>query len=166
MAKEIERKYLVDKSRWKKAKPKCGKLYRQGYIPTAKGSTVRVRTIDNKKALITVKGPKSGQYGLTRSEFEYKIPLEDAVEILNELCGNVVCKTRYKIEIDDVVWEVDEFHEDNKGLIIAEIELESEHQYFDRPSWINEEVSHESRYSSAALSRVPYNNWYEESNEN
>lgn len=134
-----------------------GRLYRQGYLPIAKGAAVRVRLVEGKKkGYLTIKGPR---HGLTRSEFEYKIPTLDAEQMLDELCPHVVEKTRHKIRRGPHVWELDVFHGDNEGLVTVEIELKSEDEKFEKPSWVGREVTDVSRYSSASLSRCPFSKW-------
>jgi len=161
MSIEIERKFLIKNDAWKE-RAKKGKLYRQGYIPTAKGATVRVRVIKNKKAILTVKGAK---HGISRSEWEYSIPVEEANQILEELCnGYIIEKTRHKLKDNDLEWEIDVFHKENEGLVTAEVELESEEQYITLPGWIGKEVSKSSKYSSAALARLPFNKWRKNAN--
>src|SRR4029453_2508374 len=121
MPKEIERKFLVtgDGWRWKGG----GKRYRQGYLSTVKERTVRVRTVDE-KGFITVKGIS---VGAARSEYEYEIPAPDANEMLDRLCERPLIENpRYRAPMAGVVWEVDEFAGENRGLIVAEVELESE----------------------------------------
>ena len=98
--------------------------------------------------------------GATRSEFEYPIPLADARQMLTELCGaGVIDKTRYQLPQGDLCWEIDVFHGDNDGLIVAEIELPSEGTSFEKPAWLGEEVTGDSRYYNSALSTTPYKNW-------
>lgn len=155
MAKEIERKYLIENNGWRDLNIK-GKFYRQGYIPTAKGATIRVRIIKEKKAYLTIKGPT---HGLTRSEYEYKIPVSDARQILHELCPHVLEKTRYKVHEGSLVWEIDVYHGANEGLITVEVELDSENQPVNPPSWVGREVTNESKYTSSSLARMPYNSW-------
>ncbi len=154
MAKEIERKFLVSGEAWRQLA--TGTHYRQGYLSTVKERTVRVRTIDE-KAYLTIKGVTQG---FTRVEYEYEIPHGDAVELLDDLCLQpIVEKHRYKIEYRDLMWEVDEFHGVNEGLIIAEVELESEEQEVPKPEWIGEEVSGDPRYFNANLIANPYTTW-------
>ncbi len=154
MAKEIERKFLVSGDAWRQLA--TGTHYRQGYLSTVKERTVRVRTI-NEEAFLTIKGVTQG---FTRVEYEYEIPHADAVELLDDLCEQpIVEKHRYKIEVDGLTWEVDEFHGVNDGLIVAEVELESEDQEFSRPDWIGEEVSGDPRYFNANLIANPYTTW-------
>ena len=155
MAREIERKFLVVSDRWRKLAQ--GKAYCQGYIATAqKGQSVRVR-IAGDQGYLTIKGPASG---LTRAEFEYAIPLRDAREMLETLCDRpLIEKTRYRLPTGDVVWEIDEFAGENAGLVVAEIELTSEDQAFERPDWLGEEVSSQPEYYNASLVKRPYSQW-------
>ncbi len=154
MAIEIERKFLVQGELWKKGAR--GVLYRQGYLSTKKERTVRVRTIED-MAFLTVKGISTG---ICRLEFEYEIPLSDAEKMLDELCQQPILeKYRYRIPYKGFTWEVDEFLGDNSGLVIAEIELDSEDQDFARPSWLGREVSGDPRYFNSALTRRPYRFW-------
>ncbi len=154
MAKEIERKFLVSGDAWRQLA--TGTYYRQGYLSTVKERTVRVRTIDE-DAFLTIKGVSRG---LTRVEYEYQVPHGDAVEMLADLCLQpIVEKHRYKIEYQGLVWEVDEFHGVNEGLIVAEVELESEEQEVPKPDWIGEEVSDDPRYFNANLIANPYTTW-------
>lgn len=154
MGVEIERKFLVLGDVWKNlAKPV---LLRQGYLSSAAGRVVRVR-IEGDAAVLTIKGRTSGA---TRGEWEYPIPLEDAAAFLDELCEKpIIEKYRYRIPYRGFTWEVDEFLGDNAGLVVAEIELESEAQAFDRPDWVGEEVTQDARYYNANLIRNPYRNW-------
>ncbi len=154
MAKEIERKFLIAGDAWRQLA--TGTHYRQGYLSTVKERTVRVRTI-NEEAFLTIKGVTRG---FTRVEYEYEIPHADAVELLDDLCEQpIIDKHRYKIECDGLLWEVDEFHGVNQGLIVAEVELESEDQELSRPDWIGEEVSDDPRYYNANLIANPFTTW-------
>lgn len=162
MGTEIERKYLVKLVEWRSHKeklqqqlPEIGRKYCQGYIPTSNETTVRVRTI-GQQGYLTI---KSKTKGYTRSEFEYPIPIEDAQQMLESLCIKpLVEKIRYKISQDDLVWEVDEFSGENKGLIIAEVELENENQQIDIPDWIDREVN-DKKYFNSNLIKYPYSQW-------
>ena len=154
MAYEIERKFLVRSGAWRGAGE--GTRYRQGYVVNSEGRTVRVRLSDG-EAWLTIKGLR---IGLTRPEFEYAIPVNDAEEMLATLCGgSLVEKTRYKVVVGRHVWEVDEFHGDNAGLVLAEIELEHEAETFERPEWLGEEVSDDPRYYSGRLAKEPFSSW-------
>ncbi len=153
MGQEIERKYLVKNNGWKNLAQ--GTVYRQGYIATAGKQTVRVRIVGN-QGYLTIKGENIGE---TRSEFEYPIPLEDATEMLETLCDRpLIEKTRYKIPIGDVVWEIDEFMGENTGLVIAEVELQSETQQIELPEWIERQVT-DPKYYNSNLAKHPYSKW-------
>jgi CYTH domain-containing protein len=154
MGKEIERKFLVKGDAWKELAE--GTRYRQGYLNSVKERVVRVRTIKD-KGFLTIKGIT---VGATRAEFEYEIPLEDTDFMLDELCEqSLIEKNRYKIELGGFVWEVDEFFGKNDGLIVAEIELESEDQEFEKPDWIGEEVTSDPRYFNSNLTKLPFTEW-------
>ena len=154
MSKEIERKFLVIGDSWRSLAQ--GTHYRQGYLNSAKERTVRIRTI-NDKAFMTIKGPT---VGITRMEFEYEIPHNECVEMFTHLAEQpIVEKIRYKIAQDGLVWEIDEFLGVNKGLIVAEVELQSEDQKFEKPEWIGEEVSGDPRYFNSNLVKNPYTTW-------
>ena len=153
MAKEIERKFLVDTSKLPTL-PK-GHIMKQGYVPT-QGITVRARISDD-QAYLTLKGRATG---LSRSEFEYPIPVEDAQQILDELCAHpLIEKTRYLIPYGEHIWELDIFEGDNEGLIVAEIELGSEDEQFELPIWTTEEVSYDTRYRNTNLIAHPFSTW-------
>ena len=155
MAVEIERKFLVVSDEWRSLA--SGMDYAQGYITSGAGKTVRVRIIGD-NGYLTIKG---ATVGLARMEFEYPIPVADAREMLDRLCDEPpVEKTRYKIPIGDLVWEVDEFTGANQGLMVAEVELTDEHQEIERPNWIGMEVSHDARYYNANLAKFPYSSWH------
>ena len=154
MPQEIERKFLVlDES----FKSDITPVYvRQGFISTDKDTTIRVRVAGD-KAFLTLKNAGNG---ITRSEFEYEIPTADAEELLNTFCQPAIIeKNRYIVKHSNHNWEVDEFLGDNQVLIIAEIELQSEHEHFSIPSWLGEEVSKDPRYYNANLISNPYSNW-------
>ena len=155
MAKEIERKFLVVGDSWRAQA--VGQRYCQGYISTTRlGQTVRVR-IAGEQGYLTLKGPTTG---LTRTEFEYSIPLDDAKEMLKTMCDRpLIEKIRYRLPTGNLVWEIDEFSGENAGLIVAEVELTSESQKIDLPDWIGQEVSGDARYYNASLSSQPYSTW-------
>lgn len=154
MASEIERKFLVNRELW--PAPNDGVVYRQGYLSVEKERTVRVR-IAGRHAFLTIKGETRG---VERLEFEYEIPVADATVMLDQLCLRpLIEKTRFKIEFAGHTWEVDEFHGDNDGLLMAEIELESTDTQFDTPPWAGAEVSDDPRYFNSNLSREPYSRW-------
>ncbi len=154
MAKEIERKFLVRGEGWRSLAK--GTLYRQGYLNSAKERTVRIRTAGD-AAFITVKGLS---VGATRSEFEYEIPVDDARAMLDVLAEKpLIEKRRYKIPAGSLTWEIDEFLGDNAGLIVAEIELASETQEFEKPAWLGEEVTGDPRYFNSNLIKNPFKRW-------
>lgn len=153
MGTEIERKFLLKDDAWRKGA--SGQAYRQGYLSTDKERTVRVRVVGT-QAMLTIKGMT---HGIRRVEFEYPIPLTDADGLL-ELCHRpLIEKTRYRVEHDGLVWEIDEFHGENAGLVVAEVELERESQAVTLPPWIGEEVSDDPRYFNSNLARHPYREW-------
>ncbi len=143
---EIERKFLVNKALWQA--PDKGCYFQQGYL-AKDGCTVRVRIAED-KAYLTIKGMTKG---ISRAEFEYEIPLEDAHQLM-ELC---VCppieKIRYKVEVGGKIWEVDEFLGVHQGLLMAEIELQSEYETFEMPIWAGKEVTGDARYYNSSLSK-------------
>ncbi len=154
MGKEIERKFLVKGEKWKAAAK--GTVYRQGYLSSIKERVVRVRTIE-KKGFLTIKGITRG---VSRSEFEYEISVEDADTMLDEICEKpIIEKKRYKITVGALVFEVDEFFGENEGLVVAEVELADEKQKIDLPDWIGAEVSGDPRYFNSNLIQHPYKKW-------
>lgn len=150
---EIERKFLVVGEDWKQGI--TPQLLSQGYLNRDKQRTVRVR-IAGDEAWLTIKGQSQGA---TRAEFEYAIPLEDARALLALSDGPCVEKYRWRVAHDGLVWEVDEFLGDNAGLVVAEVELSSEDQVFDKPAWVGAEVSHDPRYFNSSLASRPYRSW-------
>ncbi len=160
MPKEIERKFLVKNTSWmNRISPT---YYCQGYIPTLNKATVRVRIAGDKAYLCL----KSIVVNISRSEFEYPIPVEEAKEILNSLCDTpIIEKNRYKVPIGGLLWEVDIFEKENKGLIVAEVELKSESQQIDLPDWILREVTGNPRYYNSMLAKNPYSNWTQKDKE-
>ena len=155
MAFEIERKFLIEKDLWYAVKKPVGVDIIQSYLVNEPGKVIRIRVTDS-KGFITIKGPAENAI---RQEFEYPVPREDALEILNLFSPKRIEKTRYKIEFHGHLWEVDEFFGENDGLIIAEIELKSPEESFDRPSWLGEEVTQDHRYYNSYLSENPYTKW-------
>ncbi|MDR0477232.1 MAG: CYTH domain-containing protein [Desulfobulbaceae bacterium] len=152
---EIEKKFLLVGDGWRGLD--AGRLYRQGYLNSEKGRTVRVRLVEE-RGYLTIKGPTLA--GGVRAEYEYEIPFADAVEMLDTLCLHpLIEKRRYHIRFKGFIWEVDEFFADNKGLIVAEIELSAPDELFEKPPWIGKEVTDDPRYTNAALSRHPYGLW-------
>ena len=155
MATEIERKFLILNQDWQEY-TKSELHIVQGYLATNEFSSTRIR-IQNDKANINI---KSATLGITRTEFEYSIPVDDARLILEDLCIKpVIEKTRFTVEHMGHTWEIDVFSGDNEGLIVAEIELSSPDEAFEKPSWIGEEVSNDARYYNACLVNNPYKTW-------
>lgn len=153
MAKEIERKFLIDTEKWnKKGKPV---KMEQAYLMIDGHKVVRVR-IAGEQAFLTIKGNLSG---ITRDEFEYEIPVDDAVQMMNLRTGAIVEKTRYIYEFRGKTWEIDVFEGENSGLIVAEIELENENESFEKPEWLLDEVSTDDRYYNFSLSKNPFSKW-------
>jgi CYTH domain-containing protein len=152
---EIERKFLINKAIWEKLEKPQGYFMRQGYISTDPSKTIRVRLTDE-KAFLTIKGQS---VGAVRAEFEYEIPQSDAKQLLDNFAESELSKTRYKINFDAKTWEVDEFYGDNEGLIVAEIELDSEDESFEKPIWITDDVTDDKRYFNSNLTKNPYKNW-------
>lgn len=158
---EIERKFLMDVTRfldtlyWNKVAVEIT----QGYLSQDPNRTVRVRLAGN-KGYITVKGISS-ENGYSRFEWEKSITEYEARALL-DLCVGVIAKTRYTILHEDKVWEIDAFHDDNEGLVVAEIELTSETESFNLPAWITKEVTGDPKYYNSNLSDNPYKNWVKE----
>ena len=155
MATEIERKSLVRGTSWRNG---SGVPFIQGYLNRDKERTVRVR-IAAGKAFLTI---KSLTRGASRAEFEYDIPVADAEQLMKLSDGPIIRKNRYVIVYDGSTWEVDEFLDDNAGLVLAEIELSSEGQPFSRPPWLGAEVTHDRRYYNSSLASYPYAMWREQ----
>ena len=157
MAKEIERKFLVKGDAWK---TQNRSVYRQGYLSIDPERIVRVRTADQ-KAYLTIKGKT---VGMTRQEFEYEIPLAEAIELLENLCQKPLLeKTRYQVPFGNVVFEVEEYHGENKGLVVAEVEMKHEDQKIPKPDWLGDEVTGDPRYYNSNLINNPYRNFRSES---
>ena len=153
---ETERKFLVNDSSFKESATESHRLT-QGYICRESGRTVRVRLWDD-KAYLTIKGPGSSS-GMSRYEWEKEIPAEDARDLLL-LCRNgLIDKTRYIVPFGGKVFEVDEFHGENTGLTLAEIELRSEDETFGKPDWLGKEVTGDRRYYNSMLAANPYSCW-------
>lgn len=167
MGMEIERKFLVRSERFKEEAARAkgiegdaGIYYRQGYIPTANGMTVRIR-IAGDRGFITL---KDRAIGFSRHEFEYEVPKSEAEQMLELMCIKPqIEKHRYVVPValaeTPLKWEVDVFHGDNDGLIVAEIEVPSEDTKIDLPDWIGEEVTGDRRYNNSHLVDNPYKNW-------
>ena len=153
MATEIERKFRVDSELWRPSG--TGVRQRQGYLSSAKERVVRVR-IAGDRAFLTIKGETQG---VARPEFEYPIPVADAEKLLQICEKPLIEKTRYIERWEGRVWEVDVFHGDNEGLVVAEVELASDKEDVIRPPWARDEVSSDPRYFNNNLVSNPYRNW-------
>ena len=157
MANEIEHKSLVDTTLWRPAD--AGTLYRQGYLSSVNERVVRVR-VAGEQGFLTVKGITMG---LSRLEFEYPIPLADAKVMLDQLCERpLVEKTRHRERFAGRTWEIDIFHGDNEGLVVAEVEVASAADRVVLPPWAGAEVSGDSRYFNNNLGIHPFKNWHSE----
>ncbi len=157
MAVEIERKFLLRGDGWR-ARVQKSRRMAQGYLG-GDLSSVRVR-IAGEQAWLNI---KSLELGIQRLEYEYPIPVEDAHEMLEKLCGSkVVEKTRNWVEYAGKCWEIDEFHGKNAGLIVAELELDDPEEPFERPPWLGREVTDEARYYNVALVSHPYSQWQDD----
>ena len=156
MGKEIERKFLIDHQRWVNLSKPEGKLFRQGYLLTDKDKTIRVRVTET-KGFLTIKGQT---IGATRMEYEYEIPVAEATELLDNFSLSELSKIRYEIPFSGKLWEVDVFLGDNKGLIVAEIELDSEDEIFTLPDWVSREVTEEEKYYNSNLTVKPFKDWF------
>ncbi len=153
---EIERKFLVTSEEFKTEAFKSS-VIKQGYLNSHPERTIRIR-IQDKKAFLTIKG-KSSESGLTRFEWEKEIPLEEALELLKLCEPGTIEKVRYLVKSKEFTFEVDEFSGNNQGLIVAEIELHSEEDIFEKPSWLGEEVTGNNQYYNSQLCINPYKNW-------
>jgi adenylate cyclase len=153
---EIERKFLVNDDSFK-AFAFTHNHIAQGYLNSAPERTVRVR-IKGKKGFLTVKGI-SNETGTTRFEWEKEIPLDEVQKLLPLCEKGAIDKTRFEIKITNHIFEVDEFHGENQGLIVAEIELKSENELFEKPDWLGKEVTGDARYYNSYLSKNPFKNW-------
>lgn len=155
MFQEIERKFLV-KGDFAKEIFQTTEI-KQGYLCRDNGITVRVR-IKGDKGFLTIKGRR---IGISRFEWEKEITVEEALALLEQTDSGCIEKTRHMVKNTDGrhIWEVDEFHGDNEGLVVAEIELADENEPFDIPEWVGDEVTDDSRYYNAQLLENPYKNW-------
>ncbi len=153
MGMEIERKYLVKSQEWRDLGTPVH--YAQGYLVADGERTVRVR-IAGPHGYLTIKGKSKG---ISRKEFEYSIPLDDAVELIQLCAVPIIEKYRTRVFFEGKVWEIDEFEGENKGLIMAEIELNSEDDFFSVPPWIGEEVTGDFRYYNSQLAVFPFCRW-------
>ena len=156
MALEIERKFLVKDESYKQLAYSSSRIA-QGYICSMRGRTVRVR-IRDEKGYLTIKGPADIK-GLGRYEWEKEIPLDEAQELMKLCEPGMIDKTRYLVRSGKHVFEVDEFYGENEGLVVAEVELESEDETYEKPAFVGEEVTGDVRYYNSFLMRTPYSQW-------
>ncbi|MBR6026380.1 MAG: CYTH domain-containing protein [Neisseriaceae bacterium] len=154
MSVEIERRFLLKNDNWKQNIHKSIEM-QQGYMSVEKECTIRLRIIDD-KAWLTIKGFITP---VSRHEFEYPIPISDAKTMMNNLCAFTMTKTRHIVKVDNVSFEIDEYHGANAPLIVAELELANENQTYPTPEWLGEEITDDGRYSNAYLSKHPYSQW-------
>jgi adenylate cyclase len=151
---EIERKFLVCNDTWRDGQ--SGTTYRQGYLCTSATLTARVR-IAGTQGWLTLKGPVSG---LSRLEYEYPIPMDEAAEMLARLCQTpLIEKIRYRVPYSGLIWEIDQFSGENAGLVVAEVELTREDQLVVLPPWVGRELTGDPRYYNACLAIQPYSRW-------
>jgi adenylate cyclase len=154
---EIERKFLVTSEAFKKEAFTQNRIT-QGYLSSVSGRTVRVR-IKGNIGFLTIKGA-SNESGLSRFEWEKEIPVEEAQELMLLCEKGVIDKTRFEVKIGNHIFEVDEFYAENKGLIMAEVELNSETETFEKPTWLGKEVTGDKRYYNSYLSKNPFIDWH------
>lgn len=153
---EIERRFLVVRELWQPDRP--GVRYRQSYIDAMPAARIRVRIAGEAASLCV----KTERRGMRRLEFEYAIPVADAEEMMHRICDPAqIDKTRYTIRFGRTVWEVDDYHGNNHGLLVAEVELTAESDAIDRPPWLGREITHEPKYWNGNLLRRPYGEWPE-----
>ncbi len=150
---EIERKFLVVGEGWKNQA--SAKKISQGYITKTDGKVVRIRQKGD-QCFLTIKAERGE---ISRLEFEYEVPKEDCDMMLEQLCGDAISKTRYTLDVGAHTWEIDEFHGSSDGLIMAEIELASADQAFEKPDWAGPEVSHDKRFFNSYISEHPFSTW-------
>ena len=156
MGQEIERKFLVKNDSFKNQAVKATRIT-QGYLSSVPERTVRVR-IKGEKGFITIKGI-GNESGASRFEWEKEIPVEDVKELLKICEPGIIDKTRYIVPVGNHKFEVDEFYGDNEGLVVAEVELSSEEEEFEKPDWLGEEVTGDVKYFNSMLMKNPYKNW-------
>jgi adenylate cyclase len=155
MGTEIERKFLLADDSWRSSVERSERMV-QGYLNDQGPVSLRAR-VAGERAWLNI---KSRTLGISRDEFEYEIPFEDAERMLDHLTtGPVIDKTRHYLHHGDRLWEIDEFHGENDGLVVAEVELEAVDQPFARPDWLGEEVSQDARYYNVSLVKMPYCQW-------
>jgi adenylate cyclase len=156
MPREIERKFLLKSDAWRSQVQRSQPMS-QGYLASGGNVSVRVRIAGN-EAWLNI---KAGGYVASRPEYEYPVPLDEARELLALAEGPAIEKTRHYVEQGALTWEIDEFHGDNVGLVVAELELDSEDAEFPRPAWLGVEVTEQRRYYNVCLVTHPYRAWNE-----
>ena len=156
MAQEIERKFLVLNESFKNEAFKQTRIT-QGYLSSLPERTVRIR-VKGDKGFITVKGIGNDS-GVSRFEWEKEIPAQEVLALMNIAEPGVIDKTRYQVKKGDHIYEVDEFYGENEGLIVAEIELKEEGEFFDKPQWLGQEVTGDVKYYNSMLMKNPYKKW-------
>lgn len=155
MATEIEHKFLLVSDAWREQVERSERMT-QGYLLAQAKSSVRLRIVGDQAKL----NIKSATVGTARSEYEYSVPLADAQEMLENLAeGPLIDKTRHYVQHGNHLWEIDEFYGDNRGLIVAEVELNAVDEQFEKPDWLGEDVSLDVRYYNSMLTKNPYKNW-------
>ena len=154
---EIERKFLTTSEAFKKEAFAQNRIS-QGYLSSVPGRTVRVR-IKGNKGFLTIKGA-SNESGLSRFEWEKEIPIDEAQQLMLLCEKGVIDKTRFEVKIGNHIFEVDEFYGENKGLIMAEVELSSETETFEKPTWLGKEDTDDKRYYNSYLSKNPFKDWH------
>lgn len=153
---EIERKFLVNSNDFKTVAFTHNRIT-QGYLSSVPGRTVRIR-IKGNKGFLTIKGA-SNESGLSRFEWEKEITIDEATALLNLCEDGVIDKTRFEVKVGNHIYEIDEFYGENDGLLMAEIELKSEAEQFEKPDWLGEEVTNDKRYYNSYLSKNPFQKW-------
>jgi adenylate cyclase len=154
MPREIERKFLLQDDTWRREVRRSQPMS-QGYIASGGGASVRVR-VAGEEAWLNI---KVGGFVASRQEYEYAIPLDEARELLAAAQRPLIEKTRHFVERGAMTWEIDEFHGENAGLVVAELELDSEDEQFARPPWLATEVTQLRRYYNVSLVTHPYRTW-------
>ncbi len=154
MATETERKFLLQNDDWRR-QVLSKKEISQGYLNSHAARTVRIR-VTGGKGIITIKGKSRG---ISRAEYEYEIPVEEAKALLMLCEKPIIEKTRFLVDFEGKTWEIDEFYGDNLGLAVAEVELQSETEEIGLPAWVGDEVSHDRKYFNSSLIKRPYTSW-------
>lgn len=152
---EIEHKYLVDKAKWQEVQADNSVEMTQAYMVSEANKTIRVRTAD-KLAFLTIKGKTQGA---SRAEFEYEIPVNEANELIEQFCTKTVKKRRFYVAFKGKTWEIDVFSDKNEGLIVAEVELDSEMERYEKPDWVTIEVTSDFKYTNSQLAKHPFCDW-------